>query len=63
MKSAEPRQLAFVFADSPKGDKNRDPQDESYGKRFLVHTTSTRLITKFWSSWCNGGSVIRACCG
>jgi RNA-directed DNA polymerase len=38
LKSAEPRQLTFVFADSPKGDKNRDPQDESYGKRFLVHT-------------------------
>ena len=38
MKSAEARKLAFVFADSPKGDKNRDPQDESYGKRFLVHT-------------------------
>jgi group II intron reverse transcriptase/maturase len=30
--------LAFVFADSPKGDKNRNPQDESCGKRFLVHT-------------------------
>lgn len=38
MKSAEPRQLAFVFADSPKGDKDHDPQDESYGKRFLAHT-------------------------
>jgi len=30
--------LAFVFADSPQGDKARGPQDESYGKRFLVHT-------------------------
>jgi RNA-directed DNA polymerase len=30
--------LAFAFADSPKGDKARDPQDESGGKRFLVHT-------------------------
>ena len=29
MKSAEPRQLAFVFADSPQGDKGRGPQDES----------------------------------
>jgi hypothetical protein len=38
LKSAEPRQLAFVFADSPQGDKGRGPQDESYGKRFLVHT-------------------------
>lgn len=38
MKSAEPRQLAFVFADSPRGDKARGPQDESDGKRFLVHT-------------------------
>jgi len=38
LKSAEPRQLAFVFADSPKGDEVRDSEDESYGKRFLVHT-------------------------
>jgi RNA-directed DNA polymerase len=38
LKSAEPRQLAFVFADSPRGNKARDPQDESSGKRFLVHT-------------------------
>ncbi|MFN7173047.1 MAG: group II intron reverse transcriptase/maturase [Fimbriimonadaceae bacterium] len=38
MKSAEPRQLSFVFADSPQGDKIRDSQDESSGKRFLVHT-------------------------
>ncbi len=38
LKSAEPRQLAFVFADSPQGDKARGPQDESDGKRFLVHT-------------------------
>ena len=38
MKSAEPRQLAFAFADCPKGDKARAPRDESYGKRFLVHT-------------------------
>jgi len=38
LKSAEPRQLAFVFADSPTGNKVRDPQDESSGKRFLVHT-------------------------
>ena len=38
MKSAEPRQLAFVFADSPQGDKARGSQDESSGKRFLVHT-------------------------
>lgn len=38
MKSAEPRQLTFVFADSPQGDKARDSQDESSGKRFLVHT-------------------------
>ena len=37
MKSAEPRQLAFVFADSPQGDKARGPQDESCGKRFLAH--------------------------
>ncbi len=37
MKSVEPRQLTFVFADSPKGDKARDSQDESSGKRFLVH--------------------------
>src|SRR5207248_7380904 len=38
LKSAEPRQLAFVFADSPQGDKAHGSQDESYGKRFLVHT-------------------------
>ena len=38
MKSAQPRQLAFVFADSPKGDEVRDSEDESSGKRFLVHT-------------------------
>jgi RNA-directed DNA polymerase len=38
LKSAETRQLAFVFADSPKGDKARESQDESYGKRFLMHT-------------------------
>lgn len=38
MKSAEPRQLAFVFADSLQRDKGRGPQDESYGKRFLAHT-------------------------
>jgi RNA-directed DNA polymerase len=38
LKSAEPRQLAFVFADSPQGDKARGPQDEPYGERFLVHT-------------------------
>ena len=38
MKSAEPRQLTFVFAVSPQGDKARDSQDESSGKRFLVHT-------------------------
>jgi RNA-directed DNA polymerase len=38
LKSAEPRQLAFAFADSPQGDKARGPQDESCGKRFLVHT-------------------------
>ena len=38
LKSAEPRQLTFVFADSPQGDKDRGPQDESRGKRFLVHT-------------------------
>lgn len=38
LKSAAPRQLSFVFADSPQGDKVRDSQDESSGKRFLVHT-------------------------
>jgi RNA-directed DNA polymerase len=38
LKSAEPRQLAFAFADSPQGDKARGSQDESCGKRFLVHT-------------------------
>ena len=37
-KSAEPRQLAFVFADRPQGDKAHDLQDESDGKRFLEHT-------------------------
>ena len=41
MKRAEPRQLDFVFADSPQGDKARDPQDESFGKRFLVHTAES----------------------
>jgi RNA-directed DNA polymerase len=41
LKSAEPRQLAFVFADSPQGDKARSPQDESGGKRFLVHTAKS----------------------
>ena len=40
MKSAEPRQLAFVFADSSQGDKARGPQNESDGKRFLVHTAT-----------------------
>ena len=37
MKSAEPRQLAFAFADSPKGDKTSNSRDESYGRQFLVH--------------------------
>ena len=41
MKSAEPRQLDFVFADSPQGDKAHDSQDESFGKRFLVHTAKS----------------------
>jgi hypothetical protein len=41
LKSAEPRQLDFVFADSPQGDKVHDSQDESFGKRFLVHTAKS----------------------
>jgi hypothetical protein len=37
LKSAEPRQLAFAFADSPKGDKTSNSRDESNGRQFLVH--------------------------
>ena len=38
MRSTGPRQLTFAFADSPKGDKDRMPRDESRGKRYLLHT-------------------------
>ena len=38
MRSTGPRQLPFAFADSPKGDKDRVPRDESRGKRYLLHT-------------------------
>jgi RNA-directed DNA polymerase len=41
LKSAEPRQSVFGFADSPQGNETRGPQDESYGKRFLVHTAKS----------------------
>ncbi len=38
MRSTGPRQLTFALADSPKGDKDRVPRDESRGKRYLLHT-------------------------
>jgi len=37
LKGAGARQGAFVFADSPQGGKGQEPQDESRGKRFLLH--------------------------
>lgn len=40
MLSAESRQLAFVFADSPPGGKGAEPSDVSEGKAFLLHTAS-----------------------
>ncbi len=38
MKSAGSRQLALAFADSPTGSRDRGTQDESRGKRYLLHT-------------------------
>ncbi|MGH9327092.1 MAG: group II intron reverse transcriptase/maturase [Terriglobia bacterium] len=38
MRRAGSRQLALTFADSPKGDKDRAARDESWGKRYLLHT-------------------------
>ena len=38
MKSAGSRQLALAFADSPTGGRGRGTQDESRGKRYLLHT-------------------------
>ena len=38
MKSAGSRQLALAFADSPTGGRDRGTQDESRGKRYLLHT-------------------------
>ena len=38
MKSAGSRQLALAFADSPTGGRDRGTQDESRGKRHLLHT-------------------------
>ena len=38
MKSAGSRQLALAFADSPTGGRDRRTQDESRGKRYLLHT-------------------------
>ena len=37
MRSMRSRQLAFVFADSPRGGKEAVPTDESAGKAFLLH--------------------------
>ena len=65
-----PRQLAFVFADSPQGDKARSSQDESYGKRFLVHTakgsgrmesaTCTAVERRLMESVASAGNLARA---
>jgi len=38
LKSAGSRQLALAFADSPTGSRDRGTQDESRGKRYLLHT-------------------------
>jgi hypothetical protein len=38
-------QLALAFADSPSGDRDRIAQDESWGKRYLLHTLPCSHLT------------------
>jgi RNA-directed DNA polymerase len=38
LKSAGSRQLSLAFADSPTGGRDCGTQDESRGKRYLLHT-------------------------
>ena len=37
MKAARPKQLSFVFADSPKGSKGAGASDESKARAYLLH--------------------------
>jgi len=42
LKSAESRQLSFVFADNPTGDGSAETSDESDGKAWLSHTAKRK---------------------
>lgn len=42
MRSVEPRQLSFVFVDSPQGGGDLSDSGEPEGEKFLLHTAKTR---------------------
>lgn len=45
MKKVGPRQLSFVFADSPRGGKGANSSDVSDGKAYLLHTAKHKDAT------------------
>ncbi len=45
MRRVEPRQLTFVFADSPKGGKDSRKRDESRGRPYLLHIAKATNAT------------------
>ena len=54
MRRVEPRQLTFVFADSPEGGKGSRKRDESRGRPYLLHiakamTATSSTTTENWS--------------
>ena len=45
MRRVEPRQLTFVFADSPEGGKGSRKRDESRGRPYLLHIAKAMTAT------------------
>ena len=45
MRRVEPRQLTFVFADSPEGGKGSRKRDESRGRPYLLHIAKATNAT------------------
>jgi len=58
MKGARPKQLPFVFADSPRGSKGAGASDESEARAFLLHIAKGTSETDLAVSGSNTGELM-----